>query len=67
MKPCERIARIELAQSTWKDDVLPLNYIRTADHSGFEPETLELTALCSAVELVVNISIILYDRNHRQA
>jgi hypothetical protein len=28
-----------------------------ADHPGFEPGTLELTALCSAVELMV-ISII---------
>jgi len=32
-----------------------------ADYPGFEPGTLELTALCSAVELVVNVSIYLYN------
>lgn len=43
-----------------------LSYEVLADHPGFEPGTLELTALCSAVELMVNTSIILYDRNHHQ-
>lgn len=59
--------RIELTPPTWKEGALPLCNIRNADHPGFEPGTLELTALCSAVELMVNTSIILYDRNHRQA
>ncbi len=33
---------------------LVFSYMCCADHPGFEPGTLELTALCSAVELMVN-------------
>ena len=58
----EGIGRIELPSTVWKTVVLPLNYI-PAGVAGFEPTTLELTALCSAVELMVNISIILCDHS----
>ena len=35
----ERVARIELAYSAWKADVLPMNYTRKklAGIAGFEP------------------------------
>ena len=42
----ERVARIELASSAWKAEVLPLNYTRTAfaqnlvEGEGFEPSKL---------------------------
>ena len=42
----ERVARLELASSAWKAEVLPLNYTRTAfaqnlvEGEGFEPSKL---------------------------
>jgi len=54
----ERMTGIEPAPLTWKDRALPLCNIRNADHPGFEPGTLELTALCSAVELMVNMYLV---------
>jgi hypothetical protein len=70
------MARIELAPPTWKDGALPLCNIRMSNFTtlscvggvrqplapqpGFEPGTLELTALCSAVELSGITAIKLY-------
>ena len=69
----ERMTGIEPAPLTWKDRALPLCNIRIclllshtlevvqteplAAPTGFEPVTLELTALCSAVELKGNIKL----------
>lgn len=39
----ERIARIELATSVWKTEVLPINYIRMAVYTGFEPVISRVT------------------------
>ena len=35
----ERVKRIELSQSAWKAEVLPLNYTRMAPQLGLEPRT----------------------------
>jgi hypothetical protein len=44
----ERVGRIELPLQPWQGWALPLCNTRIAPPSGLEPETLELTALCSA-------------------
>ena len=64
----ERVMRIELTQSAWKAEVLPLNYIRKMERkTRFELATLALARRCSTPEPLPHI----YwsrevDSNHRK-
>ena len=47
----ERVARIELAYSAWKADVLPMNYTRILEReTGLEPATSTLARWRSTIE-----------------
>ncbi len=56
IKKMERMMRIELTQSAWKADVLPLNYIRILERkTRFELATLALARRCSTPEPLPHI------------
>ena len=60
IKKMERMMRIELTQSAWKADVLPLNYIRMLERkTRFELATLALARRCSTPEPLPRISLCL--------